>query len=247
MMDQRHLVAHRGLPTRYPGNSLEGFQAALALGARYLECDLQISADGVPVLFHDANLKRAVGIDAPVSERPWALLKGLTFRGRHHPPIGLAPLEDLVALMAAHPYATLFVEIKRAALRAGGADRVVDRILEMLTPIERQCVVISFHAGALRRVRSRRPCPIGWIFETWGSFNQRQAERLQPDYLFTDQRRIPHPHVLYSGPWRWVLYVIDDVPLAQRWLKRGAALVETNQFQRMIADPASNPLNGAVR
>src|SRR5687767_13013785 len=57
------LVAHRGDPTHYPENSLAGMRAALAAGAQAIEFDLQLTADGIPVLMHDESLARVTGVD----------------------------------------------------------------------------------------------------------------------------------------------------------------------------------------
>jgi len=46
-------VAHRGAPTRAPGNSVRGFALAAALGADMVETDVRLSADGALVLSHD--------------------------------------------------------------------------------------------------------------------------------------------------------------------------------------------------
>lgn len=56
-------IAHRGLHNRAAGvieNSLSAFEAAVA-GGFAIECDLQLTADGVPVVFHDDKLQRLTG------------------------------------------------------------------------------------------------------------------------------------------------------------------------------------------
>ena len=45
--------AHRGMPGRAPDNSVEGYRLALAAGARALEGDVWVSADGQALLDHD--------------------------------------------------------------------------------------------------------------------------------------------------------------------------------------------------
>lgn len=62
-------IAHRGLHDRAIGvieNSAAAFEAAIA-GNFAIECDLQLTSDGVPVVFHDDELDRLTGKSGPVS------------------------------------------------------------------------------------------------------------------------------------------------------------------------------------
>lgn len=52
------LYAHRGVSARAPENTLTAFRLALADGADGVELDVHLSADGVPVVIHDATLER---------------------------------------------------------------------------------------------------------------------------------------------------------------------------------------------
>lgn len=56
-------IAHRGLHDFSRGiveNTASAFEAAIAAGYA-IECDVQLSADGVPYIFHDDDLPRLVG------------------------------------------------------------------------------------------------------------------------------------------------------------------------------------------
>ena len=64
-----HLVAHRGNAREYPENTLPALQSALDLGARFLEIDVHMSADGVPVVIHDADLVRTTGVEGFVYDK----------------------------------------------------------------------------------------------------------------------------------------------------------------------------------
>ncbi|HEY6564294.1 MAG TPA: glycerophosphodiester phosphodiesterase family protein, partial [Pirellulaceae bacterium] len=55
------LVAHRGLPFRFPENSWLGYRHAVAAGAKWLETDVQLTADGIPILYHDDDTARMSG------------------------------------------------------------------------------------------------------------------------------------------------------------------------------------------
>jgi len=56
---------HRGSRGRGnpPENSLGAFRAALDCGAGGIELDVQLTRDGVPVVFHDAALRRMTGVE----------------------------------------------------------------------------------------------------------------------------------------------------------------------------------------
>ncbi len=69
------VVAHRGT-ARAPENTLASFRAALNDGATKLECDVQLSKDGVPVLMHDATLLRTTGRPGVVADYTAAELGG---------------------------------------------------------------------------------------------------------------------------------------------------------------------------
>jgi glycerophosphoryl diester phosphodiesterase len=52
------IIAHRGASTVAPENTLPAFAAAAPAGADAVECDVHLSADGVPVVIHDDDLRR---------------------------------------------------------------------------------------------------------------------------------------------------------------------------------------------
>ena len=72
--------AHRGLHDnnhQIPENSLAAFQRAVDAGYG-IELDVQLSADRIPVVFHDATLSRMCGIDRRVDELTFAELRQLS-------------------------------------------------------------------------------------------------------------------------------------------------------------------------
>ena len=78
------LVAHRGYSGRYPENTLLAYQAAYQYGARYMELDLQLTSDRVPVLHHDASLLRMAGIDDDVRDIKAKHFKSMRAAYREH-------------------------------------------------------------------------------------------------------------------------------------------------------------------
>ncbi|MFM8863177.1 MAG: glycerophosphodiester phosphodiesterase [Acidimicrobiia bacterium] len=57
------VVAHRGASAAHPpGNTLAAFAASVALGADWVELDVHLSADGIPVVHHDPDLADGRGL-----------------------------------------------------------------------------------------------------------------------------------------------------------------------------------------
>lgn len=52
------VLAHRGLHQSAPENTMAAFEAAIAAGVDGIETDVRLTADGIPVLFHDAKCRR---------------------------------------------------------------------------------------------------------------------------------------------------------------------------------------------
>ena len=60
------VIGHRGCAAHAPENTLGGFGRAAELGCDWVEFDVQLARDGVPVVMHDSNLERTTGMDMPV-------------------------------------------------------------------------------------------------------------------------------------------------------------------------------------
>jgi glycerophosphoryl diester phosphodiesterase len=131
-----HRGAHGGQARRE--NKLPAFARALAMGVDAVECDVHLSADNVPVVIHDETLDRTTTAAGPVSARTALGLRRL----------GVPSLRDLCRLV--HGRSQLLVEIK-----SGNPRRVLDVI--RAEKMERDVVVMSFHAEYLRTMARLRP------------------------------------------------------------------------------------------
>jgi glycerophosphoryl diester phosphodiesterase len=60
-------IAHRGEPVGHTENTLPAIRAAVDAGAGMVEIDVRLTADGIPVLLHDADLRRIWGIDSDLA------------------------------------------------------------------------------------------------------------------------------------------------------------------------------------
>lgn len=89
------ILAHRGLATEAPENTLAAFRAADAVGATHVESDVRVSADGVAVLHHDASLARVAGSSLRIEDATFAELQAVDLGGGHRVPALAEALETL--------------------------------------------------------------------------------------------------------------------------------------------------------
>ena len=71
------VVGHRGLPTSAPENTIDALRAAAAAGMTWTETDVQLTADGVPVIVHDSTVDRTTNGTGAVNMFTLAQLRTL--------------------------------------------------------------------------------------------------------------------------------------------------------------------------
>jgi glycerophosphoryl diester phosphodiesterase len=98
------LTAHRGSPNKAPENTLPAFAAAIADGADQLELDLQVSADGHLVVFHDQTVDRITDGEGPLADHTLAELRALSVSGER-----IATFDEVLEAIDGFP---LQVELK---------------------------------------------------------------------------------------------------------------------------------------
>ena len=76
-------IAHRGAGKLAPENTLAAFRVGASHGYRAFECDVKLSADGVPFLLHDATLQRTTSGHGAAAALAWADLARLDAGGWH--------------------------------------------------------------------------------------------------------------------------------------------------------------------
>ena len=133
--------AHRGLHgDERAENSMSAFRAAVEAGYG-IELDVRLSADGELVVFHDPNLKRVCGIDAPVRDLTAEELSAMSLSGTSD---GVPTLREVLELVdGAVP---LLIEIKMEGDECG----VPEALAELICDYRGDYIVESFNPLALR-------------------------------------------------------------------------------------------------
>ena len=226
------LIAHRGWARRYPENTLAAVRGALEAGARWVEVDVQLSADHVPHLFHDRSLERMTGARGALCRRTAQQLATLRASeperfGERFDDEPLARLDAFVELLLSFPQAEAFVELKRAALEVFGVPAVLDAVLPLLQPVGARCRLISFDLAVLRAARKRCDLELGPVLEGWVERSSEDVLELEPEVVFCNVERLPRAGPIAPPCGRLAVYEVDEPATARALLARGATWIET--------------------
>ncbi|MCJ8499159.1 glycerophosphodiester phosphodiesterase [Desulfatitalea alkaliphila] len=129
-------IAHRGARDEAPENTLTAFERALDYPIDGIELDIQMSADQVPILYHDATLWRVARRRLRVADLTRAQLARLDWGAWYHRNFSGEPLPTLVgALERLAGRTRLMLEIKTTTAdhASGHATQLTRRVIEVLT------------------------------------------------------------------------------------------------------------------
>ena len=202
-------IAHRGLHDASAGiieNTASAFAAALPHGYG-IECDLQVSADGEAMVFHDDTLERLTEGRGAVRALRAAALKTVRFKGSADPMLTLGDLCDLVAGRV-----PLVIEMKS---RFDGDLRVAARAAAVLARYQGPAALMSFDPSLVALLRATAPGIVrGIVAERryahpeWAALNPSQKFQLA--------------HLLHAPKTRpqFIAYAVKDLPSPVPWVAR---------------------------
>lgn len=160
--DRAWVAAHRGGSHQWPENTIYAFERALEAGVHMLEMDVRMTADGVPVIMHDAKVDRTTNGRGRVRAFTFQELRrfdaAYTWSSPAEP--GSRPFQgtgisvpSLDEVFAAFPQARMVIEVKES-----GEDRAValGNLIRRYDRVDRT-MVASFHTSLLQFFRARYP------------------------------------------------------------------------------------------
>jgi glycerophosphoryl diester phosphodiesterase len=238
-MRSPELIAHRGYTLKYPENTQEAFKAAINAGTRFIECDVQLSGDGVPVLFHDQNLQRICKQPGAIHEYTWQNLQ--EFRasdpgrfGNTFSHVSIATLESFINMLAANPGVNAFIELKTISLDHFGIEFVLGTILPHLTGLEKRIILISYNLDSLIKAREAGWKQVGAVIDDWQETKIDDLQQLKPQYLFCAIKGLPaQGNIAYPGA-KIAVFEVADPGIALNLSNRGVDMIETFAIDEML-------------
>ncbi len=203
---------HRGARARFPENSIPAFRYAIEQGVDFIEFDVAVTKDNVPVVSHDPHLHAAIG----AGSGPYAAIHDLTLIELN---TRLPALDEVFAL-ARGTSVRFNVEIKIFADRpelAPGPAEFTKLVLELVREhgIERRVMLQSFDPRILRVMKTLdASIPRGALFETQGDWmevaREFEADILGPSYRLVSRARVSQAHAAGLTVVPWTLNQPED-------------------------------------
>ncbi len=234
------LIAERGNCEEFPENTLPALTSALAQGITRVLVDVQLSADGVPMLSHDVGTLRTSGIDRSVLHTNAADLTDTCVGeprrfGALFSDVGMAMLADAIGLLGVYEDALLFIDLKHASVAHFGHEQVVQAVAESCRHARARAVIVSADLPVVYRARQAYGFKIGWRIDTLDSHTQLKFQALAPDYLLLPRGAMPQQGYLQRGPWQWI---VTDVSTGQQCADlagRAVSLIATRWLRTLLA------------
>ncbi|MNO39946.1 Glycerophosphoryl diester phosphodiesterase [compost metagenome] len=178
-------VAHRGFSGKAPENTIAAVRMALALPfVRWMEIDVQLTKDGVPVVIHDFSLDRTTNGHGKVKNMDYEHVrrldagswKGRAFRGERVP-----SLKEVLELASGR--LRLNIELKTSGDMYPGLESAVIDLVNAYG-MRDEVVLTSFDAGALQRIKELDPrFRTGLIYDSRSGDPARKLKELDCSFL----------------------------------------------------------------
>jgi glycerophosphoryl diester phosphodiesterase len=216
-------IAHRGAGKLAPENTLAAFRVGAQHGYRAFECDVKLSADGMPFLLHDATLDRTTAGQGKAGDKTWSELSRLDAGGWHSRAYAGEPMPTLEAVSSylQRNGFLLDLEIKPTPGLELQTGQVVGReVLRLWADAPIPPLFTSFRPEALQGARETAPhIPRGLLLDTlWdGWFNVAQALECAAVVTHYNLMNAELLSKLHAAGLRGLVYTVNDPSVAQ-WL-----------------------------
>lgn len=218
-------IAHRGAGKQAPENTLAAFRFGAQHGFRAFECDVKLSADGVPFLLHDTTLERTTSGHGVAGRHDWDALSRLDAGGWHSPLYAGEPLATLEAVgaFARHNGLAFNLEIKPTPGEAARTGETVALFAaarwDAAPPL-----LSSFEPDALAAAQAAAPdLPRALLLDALRTGWQAEAQRLGCVAVVFDHKLLDDALIrAEQAEGRRVLaYTVNDAAEAERWRVAG--------------------------
>lgn len=230
-------IAHRGASAVAPENTLVAFERARALGADGVELDVRLSADGVPVVIHNATVDATTDGSGQVAEMTVAQLERLDAGAWFGPSYAGTRIPTLEETLLSLGEKLLFnIELKGHSPVGRGLVRAVVDLVEGLQLVDR-ILISSFNPLHLHRLQKIAPRIQTGLLYVWRFFpgvaqlvSPEPYAALHPALSVLNKK---HLDWIRRHDYRVHVWTVDDPGSMRRLISWGVDAIITNMPDRL--------------
>jgi len=225
--DSVEIIAHRGAAGQRPENTIASVRKAIEDGTDWIEIDVQETADGEIVVFHDSDLMKLAGIDLKIWDATMPDLAEIDIGSWFSPEFADARVPTLSAVLAeAKGRAGVLIELKYY----GHDQQLEERVARIVdeSGIGADMAVMSLKYAAVKKMKALRP---GWRVGLLAATAIGDMTRLEADFLAVNQGLATVDFIRRAGAVGRDVYVwtVNDPVMMSRMISRGVSGLITDE------------------
>ena len=230
-------IAHRGYTAKYPENTLIALDAARKSGAKYVEVDIQLSADRIPVLFHDRNLQRLCQQAGAIHDYTFNELENFYVTDSEkfadkYVDNKITSLQIFIDYLKKNPELNAFIELKRSMIEKFGEKCVLEILLPLFDGIKEQISFISYDQAILETIHNTTNYSTGIVVDEWSEYD-RNATWLS-EWVFCAAEGLPKDNTELVIEPKIAVFEVGNIGLAKHLIAKGIVYLETFCIKEML-------------
>lgn len=215
------IIGHRGSDLGIE-NTVEAVNGAIQSGADFVELDVQLSKDGIPVVMHDDNLSRLGGSSEAVRDLTLEELKDCELK-QDEQTSTIPSLEEL--MQDSGDEIRMLIEFKASS--AQDKEQLVDAVLRLIDAydFEKRCLLMSLDYDMVRMSKSKNPAlKVGYcMFGNVGETTVQTLLDLHVDFVAIEESMVTKEFVSACRKAWLPVYVwtVDDESNMKKYLDMG--------------------------
>lgn len=236
------VIAHRGASVEAPENTMAAIRRAIALNADYVEIDVRLSKEGIPIVLHDPSTARMTGEKntLPVRQLTLPQIKEIAIGQRFGKVFAEEKIPTLMEVLSLDWKNTgLMIEIKKSVKNP---QVIVDAVFQVLTHVKQPLPSLSIGSFSIDIVKevqkqSNRLNPLPEIIgivekpEMVALFMKQQVKRLALWYRLINWDLVRSLKEKKMEIWT---FTVDDLEVAKFLISLGINGIISNDPKKMM-------------
>lgn len=236
-MPQPIFIAHRGYASAFPENTLIALDAAREAGATYVEVDVQLSSDFIPVLFHDRDLQRLCQQGGAIHDYTFSELERFYVTDKEkfsdkYSDNKITTLKDFIGYLKSHSELNAFIELKRSMINEVGIDKVLEIIPPLFNGMKNQVSFISYNQDILKKIKKETGYTTGIVVDNWADYDQNAD--WSSEWIFCSAEGLPENNDELNIESKIAVFEVGNIGLAKHLLAKGIIYLETFRVKEML-------------